>query len=114
MCFLVGQLHVVPVFGGLVLILIKYEIQNSDGINSLWLKVPVVALGLLLNGKRGIVHRSVLEEILPGLLQLHDELLAALVLAIDVENGSPVAFSRAQILVFQIRERRNLPLLLPQ
>ncbi len=81
---------------------VEREVQDADGVNRLQLVVPVAAPGLFADGECGIEHATVLEKLLLGLLHLNQELLATVVLAIDIENSLAVKLLRAQLLAVQV------------
>ena len=80
-------------------------VQQGYGIDWIQLVVPRVALGrLLADGECGIIDRTVLEELLRGVLHLDNKLLAVHALAIDVEDGLALGVYIADVLgvaVFQ-------------
>lgn len=88
--------------------LVEYEVEQAYRIDGLQFKIPVVsAFGLLAYRKGGIEYAPVLEIILFGFLHLHDELLAALVLAIHIEDGLAVERSFPQLLGGEKSQRRD-------
>ena len=81
----------------------KVEVQEADGVDRVQVEVPVAAtLCLLADGKRGIIYRAVLEELLVHVLHLHDELLATLVGAIHVEDGTASVGAVAEVLGVEV------------
>ena len=89
--FYVHQLHLVVEAVLLVFVTRENEIQNADGIDIIQMKIPVASPVLLDNREGGIEHATVFEEVLTGLLHFHDELLAVLALAVDIEDGTALA-----------------------
>ena len=98
----VHQLHLVMVTFCAVLVVGEDEVEDADGVHGLQLEVPVASHGLLPDGERGIVDAAVLEVVLLGLLHLDDELLALLVLAVDVEDGLAVDVACAEMFVVEV------------
>ena len=79
------------------------EVQQGYRIYAREIEIPVRALlRLLTNGERGIEQGAVLEEILVCVLHLHNELLAVLALAIDVENRTACRRILAEVLRIEI------------
>ena len=71
-------------------VVVKNEVENSDGVNSAEFKVPFAFEGLFLNWESGVVNTAVFKEVLFGFLDFNDEAFAVLGLAIDVEDGFTV------------------------
>ena len=61
-----------------------------------------------LGGVEELREHAVLEELLLAALQLHQELLTVLVLAVHVENGAAVGLARAQVLGVQVGQLLDL------
>ena len=68
-------------------VIVKNEVENSDGVDSAEFKVPFAFEGLFLNRESGVVDTAVFKEVLFGFLDFNDEAFAVLGLAIDVEDG---------------------------
>ena len=71
-------------------VVVKNEVENSDGVDSAEFKVPFAFEGLFLNWESGVVDTAVFKEVLFGFLDFNDEAFAVLGLAIDVEDGFTV------------------------
>ncbi len=97
------KLHLVVPTAGIGQTLRKIEIQQTNSVNGVQVEIPVAAaLSLLADGKGGIVNRAVLEELLVDVLHLHDKLLAAVVLAVNVEDGTARVQTVAELLGVQV------------
>ena len=84
--------------------LLQIVVKQSHHVDVLQLKVPRGAFRCLLaDGEGGVVERAVLEIRLVGVLHLHDELLAALVLAIHVEDCLALRINVAHVLAVEVR-----------
>ena len=77
--------HVVE--GGVFFVLIKYKIQNANGVDVVELKVPVSFWRLFLNGKGTVENTAIFEVILFGFLHFYDKSLAIASGTIEVEHG---------------------------
>ena len=84
-------------------VVVKNEVQDSDGIDGTQFKVPFAFEGLFLDGKGCIVDAAVFEKILFCFLDFDDEAIAILGLTVEVENGFPVKGRTAEL--FRIFER---------
>jgi len=84
-----------------ILVLVEHEIQDADGIDRLQAEEPSALLALRTDGERRVIDRAVLEPLQLCLLHLDDDLVALLVLAINIEYGAPVLLCVAQQLVGQ-------------
>lgn len=101
----VHQFHLVVVG---VIFLVKTEVQDADGIDALQAVVPLATGRLLADGEGGVVHATILEELLLTLLHLHQEMLTLLVHAIYVEHRTAVVLLRAQVLRVQVGDLADL------
>ena len=97
------ELNLMVPAAGVLFTLGKVEVQEADGVDRVQVEVPVAAtLCLLADGKRGIIYRAVLEELLVHVLHLHDELLATFVGAIHVEDGTASVGAVAEVLGVEV------------
>ena len=87
---------------GAVLILGEHEVENADGVYAVQLEVPVATRGLLADGVCGIEDAAVLEELLVDVLHLDDELLAAVVLAVHVEDCTALTDVGPEVLAVEV------------
>ena len=71
-------------------VVVKNEVENSDGVDSAEFKVPFAFEGLFLNREGGVVDTAVFKEVLFGFLDFNDEAFAVLGLAINIEDGFTV------------------------
>ena len=69
----------------------KYEIKDTNSIDTLQMIVPLTFGCLFTDGDCSIVNATVLEVFLLGLLHLHNETAAVLSHAVDIEYGTAVA-----------------------
>ena len=91
-----------------VLVVRKFEVQDTNGKDTLQAIVPFAFGSLLANGCCGIVDASVLEVCLLCLLHLNDEPAAVLCQTVYVEYGAAVAIAFAEVLAVQILHVLNL------
>ncbi len=99
---LVQQPHVVVDLAGVKCLVMHIEVEQCHHIHVVEAKVPVGPLGsLLAYGEGGVEEGTVFEELLEGVLHLHDELLAVLVLAIDIEYGLAVGIHVTHMLAVE-------------
>ena len=69
------------------------------------MKVPVTStLCLFANGEGRIIYGAVLEELLVYVLHLYNELLALVVLAINIKDGTASISTIAKLLRIKIRD----------
>ena len=89
----------VVVFVGVAIIVGELEVEDADGVDAFELEIPFSLHRLLLNGEGGVVDAPVLEEWLVGVLHFHDDLLASVVLALDVEHTVARVFHHSLVFV---------------
>ena len=75
---------------GVCFVVVKNEVENSDGVDRAEFKVPFAFESLFLNRKGGVVDAAVFEKVLLGFLDFDDEAFAILGLAINIEDGFTV------------------------
>ena len=103
----------------LFIIIVETEIENAYHINLLQGIIPVYVMAvinfvqvslyaLFLNGERSIINASIHKIDLRGLLHLHYEFLALVVLAIHVVYGLAVRFHIGKLLRVQVSDIKNL------
>ena len=81
----------------------EIEVQQADGVDGVEVEIPVAsALRLFADGERGVVDGAVLEELLVDILHLDNELLALVVLTVDVEHGAAGVHPVTELLGVQI------------
>lgn len=88
----------------IVVFRVELEIQNTDYINRFQAIVPLPFLTLLVDGKCGVIKATVLEELLLATLHLYQNLLAAFVLTVNIEDGTPVCLRSAQMFRIQVSQ----------
>ena len=86
----------------LLIRIIKREIQDTHHIDSLQLIIPFSPFGLFTNRKSRIKDTAVLEELLFTTLHLNQELLALLILTIDIKYGPTVIFLCSEMFCIKV------------
>ena len=87
--------------------LVEREVEYTDDVDGLQLIIPFAFLSLLSDGEGGVVDASVLEEPLFSPLHFDQEFFSFFILAIDVEYGFPVGFSRPEVFRVEVSQVRD-------
>ena len=91
-----------------ILVIVEYEVQDTDGIDSLQPEQPLSLFPLRTDGERRVVHAAILEPGLVSLLHLNDDLVALFVLAVDVEYGTAVVLRVTELFSGDEGERADV------
>ena len=87
----------------------KSEVQDTNCVDGFQLVIPLAAfLNLFPQGKSSVVDAAVLEVEVIGILHLDDELLALLVLAVQVVDGLAIRFGAALLLGVEVGQVPDL------
>ncbi|OQA11261.1 MAG: hypothetical protein BWY66_00027 [bacterium ADurb.Bin374] len=114
MGFDIRELHIVTEFVRFGPVLVEDEVKDGDGIDRLEIVVPFALDDLFANRKRRVIQGAILEELLLALLDLDDELLTTLGLAVEVENRPTIEIAVSKMLVFHITNRFDRAMLILQ